>query len=232
MEQIVRKLPAGITNWLRPLGVQHIKHPFPSRSHLGSDGGVPSGPVSHPSQSSFPPTIPDHIIPVTSRYRGWLSEVVKPLEEFIDEAIDPREHYIDLEEIGEGGSGSVFAAQIADYKDLTKLRLDPALTRRDVETLDSGEPIAIAIKNVAIVPSGSPKLLELERELKLMKGLSSEYIIGMDALYVDLVEDSLWIWMELIDRSLADVMDSGLVLDDRMIARLASDVRRLFVLDL
>ena len=65
-----------------------------------------------------------------------------------------------------------------------------------------------------------------------MKGLSSEYIIGMDALYVDLVEDSLWIWMELIDRSLADVMDSGLVLDDRMIARLASDVRRLFVLDL
>ncbi|KAF8327323.1 hypothetical protein F5887DRAFT_1011267 [Amanita rubescens] len=203
----------------------------------GSDGvmdGVPRPTIviDHSSQPSSPPhrvTTPDRITPITPapRYRGWLSEVVKPLEEFIDEAIDPREYYIDLQEIAEGESGSVFAAQIANYKDLTKLRLDPALTQRDRQTLDGGEPVAIAIKSVAIVPSGSPKLLELERELKLMKGLSYEYILGMDALYVDLVEDSLWIRMELMERSLADVIslvDSGLVLLDRMLARFASDV--------
>ena len=206
------------------------------------DGGVPRPTIviDDSSQPSSPPhrvTTPDRITPITPapRYRGWLSEVVKPLEEFIDEAIDPREYYIDFQEIAEGESGSVFAAQIANYKDLTKLRLDPALTQSDRETLDDGEPVAIAIKSVAIVPSGSPKLLELERELKLMKGLSSEYILGMDALYVDLVEDSLWIRMELMERSLADVIslvDSGLVLLDRMLARFVSDVRYPFVLDL
>jgi hypothetical protein len=303
MEQIVRKEPAGVTNWLRPLGVQHVKHPFPSRSHFGSDGGTPSGPVSsgspsqncpvptreidfplgyhmgvpetkvpihmvvpsentfggtqeddgqygsdggmngvsrpaividHSSQPSSPPTrvtTPDRIIPVTARYRGWLSEVVEPLGEFIDEAIDPREYYIDLQEIAEGGSGSVFAAQIANYVDLTKLQLDPALIQRDRETLGSGRPVIIAIKNVPILPSGSPKLLGLEKELKLMKGLSHEHILSMDALYVDLVEDSLWIRMELMERSLADVLvNSGLVLLDRMIARFASDVSCPFIL--
>ncbi|KAF8731601.1 hypothetical protein AX14_004586 [Amanita brunnescens Koide BX004] len=202
----------------------------------GEDGrdGVsrPTIVIDHAGQPSPPPnrvTTPDRITPITPapRYRGWLSEVVKPLEDFIDEAIDPREYYIDLQEIAEGESGSVFAARIASGEDMTKLRLSPALMQRDREVLDSGEPVAIAIKSVAIVPSGSPKLLELERELKLMQGLSHEYILGMDALYVDLVEDSLWIRMELMERSLADVVslvDSGLVLLDRMIARFASDV--------
>jgi len=36
MEQILCEIPAGITNWLRPLGVQHIEHSFPSRSHTPS----------------------------------------------------------------------------------------------------------------------------------------------------------------------------------------------------
>lgn len=194
--------------------------------------------IDHASQLSPPPNrvmTPDRITPITPapRYRGWLSEVVKPLEDFIDEAIDPREYYTDLQEIAEGESGSVFAARIANHKDMTKLRLNPALVQQDREVVDSGEPVAVAIKSVAILPSGSPKLLELERELKLMQGLSHEYILGMDALYVDLVEDSLWIRMELMERSLADVVslvDSGLVLLDRMIARFASDVSYSFVL--
>ena len=203
-------------------------------SRNGVVDGVPRPTIviDHASQLSPPPNrvmTPDRITPITPapRYRGWLSEVVKPLEDFIDEAIDPREYYIDLQEIAEGESGSVFAARIASHKDMTKLRLDPGLVHQDREVLDSGEPVAVAIKSVAIVPSGSPKLLELERELKLMQGLSHEYILGMDALYVDLVEDSLWIRMELMERSLADVVslvDSGLVLLDRMIARFASDV--------
>ncbi|KAF8626028.1 hypothetical protein AX15_005118 [Amanita polypyramis BW_CC] len=182
---------------------------------------------SSPPASSAP--TPGGLTPQTPalRYRGWLSEVVKPLEEFIDEAIDPREYYIDLQEIAVGESGSVFAAQIARNEDLSKLRLDPNLVAQDKATLQSGDPVAIAIKSVAIVPSGSPKLIDLEKEVKLMKGLFHQNVLTMDALYVDLMEDSLWIRMELMERSLADVVslvDSGLMLHDRMIARFASDV--------
>jgi serine/threonine-protein kinase CLA4 len=39
-----------------------------------------------------------------------------------------------------------------------------------------------------------------------MKGVRDEYVVGMDALYVDLVEDSLWIRMELMERILANVV--------------------------
>jgi len=67
----------------------------------------------------------------------------------------------------------------------------------------------------------------LQRELTLMKGIRSEFVLGMDALYVDLVEDSLWIRMELMERSLTDVVtlvNEGLMVQERMMARFASDV--------
>jgi len=60
-----------------------------------------------------------------------------------------------------------------------------------------------------------------------MKGLWSDNLLGMDAVYVDLQEDSLWIRMELMERSLADVVGlvgEGLMLQERMIARFASDI--------
>jgi len=60
-----------------------------------------------------------------------------------------------------------------------------------------------------------------------LRGLWHEHILGMDAMYVDLVEDSLWIRMELMERSLADVLElveDGLVLHERTMARFASDV--------
>jgi hypothetical protein len=53
----------------------------------------------------------------------------------------------------------------------------------------------------------------------------------MDAFYVNLVDDSVWIRMELMERSLADVVGlvgEGLSLQERMIARFASDVSLLF----
>ena len=54
-----------------------------------------------------------------------------------------------------------------------------------------------------------------------------ENVLSMDALYVDLIEDSLWIEMELMERSLADVLalgEYGLRLDEGAIARFSSDV--------
>ncbi|KAH9476995.1 Serine/threonine-protein kinase pakC [Psilocybe cubensis] len=160
------------------------------------------------------------------QYRGWLSDVVAPLEEFIDEAVDPRDHYLDLTEIAEGESGSVFAA-LLNPATAHKLRLPPLIKAQDAEAVRAGQPVMVAIKSVAIVPSGSPKLVDLQRELSLMRGLGHENVLGMDGVYVDLVEDSLWVRMELMERSLADIIalvGDGLQLQERTIARFASDV--------
>lgn len=160
------------------------------------------------------------------RYRGWLSAIVAPLEEFIDDAVDPRDHYLDLNEIAEGESGSVFAARL-NAENAEKLRLPPLVKAQDGNEIASGQVKLVAIKSIAIVPSGSPKLVDLHRELTLMKGLGHTNVLGMDAVYVDLVEDSLWVRMELMERSLADIIGlvgEGLMLQDRMIARFASDV--------
>jgi p21-activated kinase 1 len=137
--------------------------------------------------------------------------VVAPLEEFIDEATDPRELYFDLQEIAEAESGSVYAARVAKPEALG-LRADVSF---------------VAIKNIPILPSGTQKLVDLREELTLIRGVLHENVLTMDALYVDLVEDSLWIRMELMERSLADVVGlvaEGLMVQERMIARFASDV--------
>ncbi|KAF8064011.1 STE/STE20/PAKA protein kinase [Lyophyllum atratum] len=160
------------------------------------------------------------------RYRGWLSAVVAPLEEFIDEVVDPRDFYLDLQEIAEGESGSVFAARLTD-RNIHKLRLPPLVKAHDNDDLVNGRTTIVAIKSVAILPSGSPKLIDLQRELSLMKGLWHDNVLSMDAVYVDLKEDTLWIRMELMERSLADIIGlvgQGLILQDRTIARFASDV--------
>lgn len=179
------------------------------------------------------------------RYRGWLSEVVAPLEEYIDDAVDPRDFYVESQEIAEGESGSVYAARVINGH---KLRLATRVKARDNSVLQSGKPMLVAIKIVPILPSGSPKLDDLRKELGLLKELGMgtglgvgkgaggcEHVLGMDAVYVDLLEDSLWIRMELMERSLADVValvEAGLMLQDRMVARFASDVSSLSFLQL
>jgi hypothetical protein len=165
----------------------------------------------------------------TPQYRGWMSKVLAPLREFIDDSVDPRERYVDLVEIAEGDSGSVYSARMidADIPDIPPP--SPTLT----ETTE----MHVAIKNVRLNPSGSSKLRELQRELELLKGLKNENVLSVEGLYVDFVDDSLWVRMELMEKSLADVVclvEAGLMMQERMIARFASDVSSsflLFVLD-
>ena len=159
--------------------------------------------------ASCSPVTPITPFTPASRYPGWVSTVVEPLKEYIDERIDPRTLYFDLQEIAEGESGSVFAARV-----------------QKLPSSSSAEPF-VAIKQVALLPSGSSKLVDLERELKLLKGLSHPHILNMSSLYVDTADDALWIRMELMDRSLADVIGligEGLVLQEKHMAQVASDV--------
>ncbi|KAJ7270709.1 kinase-like domain-containing protein [Mycena haematopus] len=168
--------------------------------------------------------------PITpaQRYAGWLAAAVAPLEEYIDELIDPHEFYGEMQEIAEGENGSVYAATILPDAPIHKLRLPPLVKARDIDTLARGEAAVVALKLVEVLPGGSQKLVDVRRECELLKGLRCEQVLGVDALYVDVEEDSLWIRMELMERSLADVVglvDQGLRLQEpRIVARFANDM--------
>ncbi|KAJ7145872.1 kinase-like domain-containing protein [Mycena epipterygia] len=162
------------------------------------------------------------------RYAGWVAAAVAPVADFIDEYVDPREFYCDLQEIAEGESGSVYAAALVPTAPLQHLTLPPLLRARDGNDVANGRRVLVAIKSVALLPGGSPKLADVQRECHLLSGLRCEQVLGMDALYVDLVEDALWIRMELMERSLADIVglvDKGLWLQEpRVMARFANDM--------
>lgn len=160
----------------------------------------------------------DHNAPLSARsspitpapqYPGWVSEVVAPLSDFIDQTLDPRTLFGEFREIGEGESGSVYAARVL-------------VSERRV-----AGPSFVAIKNVPLLPSGSPKLIDLQRELSLMRDVTHPNILSMEELFVDVVEDALWIKMELMERSLADIImlvEEGIAVEEGPIARFACDV--------
>ncbi|KAL5478822.1 hypothetical protein ACEPAI_2099 [Sanghuangporus weigelae] len=190
--------------------------PLPRLSPTSTGGSLVSSASASPS-SGTPSPSPSPM----DRYRGWVSEVVAPLEEFIDHTVDPRELYTDLQEIAEGESGSVFSATIS-FPPSPKTR--SKISVKDTKARSSGK---VAVKQVPLLPGGSPKLEDLRKELMLVSRVSHTNILSMDALYVDLVEDSLWIEMELMERSLADVLalvEEGLVLEENVIARFTGDI--------
>jgi len=147
----------------------------------------------------------------SQRLPGWIADAVSPLSEFMVD-VDPQEYFADLQEIAEGESGSVYAARLVCPPNTLSLPLGTT---------------HVAIKAIAIHPAVSPKLQDLSHEMELMRGVHHDHVLRMDAFYVNLVDDSVWIRMELMERSLADVVGlvgEGLSLQERMIARFASDV--------
>jgi p21-activated kinase 1 len=151
------------------------------------------------------------------RYPGWVSEVLAPLYSFIDEDVDPNDRFQDKKEIAEGESGLVYQA-----RDL-HARAAPSLAGNGE---GSGADL-VAIKTVDILPSGSAKLIDLKIELEIMKEVKHVNVLTLDGLYVALLDDSLWIKMELMERSLADVIalaQEGVVIQEQVAAKFASDV--------
>jgi hypothetical protein len=174
------------------------------------------------------------------RYPGWISNVLSGvgLETFVDEKVEPRDYFEGLTEVAEGESGFVYQAKVVRTvhgSRLTKRGLQPGAV--------------VAIKAVPILPTGSTKLEDLKREVEVMKrvfeddrsaatspfssasGCSARagHVLIMEAMYVDLQEDALWIRMELMERSLADVValvEEGHLggIDEKVVARFASDV--------
>ncbi|KAF8146828.1 kinase-like domain-containing protein [Mycena galopus ATCC 62051] len=166
-------------------------------------------------------------VPV-ARYQSWLESAISPFTGFIDILINPREYYLDLEEIAEcpGGTATLYVARLADCLD-DSLALPAHVKEQDRQDRLAQRTTFVAIKSVPILPSGNAKLDEVLHELSIMRDLRCENVLSMDALYVDPEEDALWIRMELMARSLLGIIElskAGLTLSDRIIAGFTKDI--------
>ncbi|KAG6333865.1 hypothetical protein ID866_5228 [Astraeus odoratus] len=172
-----------------------------------------------------------------------LHPLLAPLHSFIS-PLDPSTLFTDLVEIAEGESGSVYAARVPQ-------ELYNSVIERPIPAGASH----VAIKRIAlplVPPAGteqallSVKMTSLLHELTLLKDVDNEYLLLLDGVYVHTSADvndgdelprsgnraialdtSLWIRMELMERSLADVIAlvaEGLALQERMVGRFTSDV--------
>ncbi|KAJ6534224.1 kinase-like domain-containing protein [Mycena capillaripes] len=160
------------------------------------------------------------------RYQGWVAAAISPFGGFIDVSVNPRDHYLDLQEIAEKPGGLLYVARLANIPG-DHLKLPTHVKEREQQDRLALRTTFVAIKCVPILPSGSTKLSQVLRELRIMRDLQCENILGMDALYVDTTEDTLWIRMEFMTRSLSSVIELrevGLVLFDRTIAGCTKDI--------
>ncbi|KAF8163914.1 kinase-like domain-containing protein [Mycena galopus ATCC 62051] len=165
-------------------------------------------------------------LPAT-RYQGWVESALSPFTGLIDISVNPRDYYVDLQEIAEGPGGTtLYVARLADPP-----RDDPMLPahikEQDQQARLAHRTTIVAIKSVPILPSGNAKLGEVLRELSIMHDLRCENILKLDSLYVDAMEDALWIRMEFMTRSLSSVIElsrAGLSLPDKVIAGCTKDI--------
>lgn len=156
------------------------------------------------------PNKPVPVLPL----RGDTPPVLAPLALEI-QAADPRQIFANLIEIAEGESGSVYAADIMIQSPAFG---HPGSNRGDV----------VALKKVSVVTAAS-KINSVRHEMDILKGLQHENILGYHSLYF--AEDALWLRMELMDRSCADLLalyDVGLVVEEKHVACVARDVSYLF----
>lgn len=136
--------------------------------------------------------------------------VLHPIKEYISTNIEPLDIFFELQEIALGQYGSVYMAQTQSQGD------------------DITATLAVAIKKVPVPTKGTPKISQLKRELALMSRIRHKHILETEALFYEHAEGMLWIQMELMERSLADILvlrEEGLEVQERVIARFASDVR-------
>ncbi|KAI6147836.1 hypothetical protein BKA82DRAFT_4355023 [Pisolithus tinctorius] len=181
--------------------------------------------------------------------------LLAPLRTFIS-PIDPSTRFTDLVEIAEGESGSVYAARIPQGplpsgRGFDTERPIPAETSH----VAIKRIVLPPVSSVASLSGEDESLLSIKiasllHELTLLKNLEHEHILLLDGLYVHTSADvndgeddnsaehssastavaldtSLWIRMELMERSLADVIAlvaEGLALQERMVGRFISDV--------
>ncbi|KAK7032682.1 kinase-like protein [Favolaschia claudopus] len=145
-------------------------------------------------------------------YGGWVESVIAPFAGFIDVAVNPRNHYVDLQEMADGSDGAtLYVARLASA-DHDLLNLPEDVRRRDENDFCAGHPTFVAIKSIPIVPGGNATLRAVLRERHILSEVQCPNILQMDSLYVDTAEDALWIRMELMTRTLSSIVDLASIL--------------------
>jgi Protein kinase domain len=127
------------------------------------------------------------------------------------QAADPRAMFANLVEIAEGESGSVYAAEAIFQSPVPG---PPGSNRGNV----------VAVKKVSVV-TAAPKIDSVRHEMDILKNVQHENILGYHSLYF--AEDALWLRMELMDRSCADLLalyEGGLVVEEKHVASVTRDV--------
>ena len=141
-----------------------------------------------------------------------LQQLLRPLLSFIHSG-DPRSIYSELQQVAEGESGGIYAAYPSGQS--------------------SGGGVA-AIKRVKLQEETRLRIETLGRELTLLDGVKHINILSYSAVWLvgepgSSLDGSveLWIQMDLMDRSLADLLgllEDGLVIEERHVACFAKDV--------
>lgn len=146
-------------------------------------------------------------------------QLFAPLNPYLS-ATDPLVRFSDLTQVAEGQWGPVYAARAreADTSVSGKSSSSGSSTASRFGTL-------IAVKTIKVEEEGSPKVAALASELAVMANVRHEHVLFATGLFVS--EDTLWVEMELMERSLADMLplvEEGLVVSEPEVARFASDV--------
>ena len=127
-------------------------------------------------------------------------------------AADPLKRFSGLTQVAEGQFGPVFAARAID---VNAPRSSPSAK---FGTL-------VAVKMIRVEEEGSPKVEALAAEMDVMSQVRHEHVLATAGLLVH--GDTLWVEMELMERSLADMLplvEHGLVIAESEVARFARDV--------
>ncbi|KAG8760547.1 hypothetical protein FRC14_002788 [Serendipita sp. 396] len=163
-------------------------------------------------------------------------DLLKPLISYINDG-DPRKIFTNLEQIAEGESGDIFAANTSDPVSLSVL---PTADSEGEGTLH-----IVAIKCVRVEDTNSSKVASLKKEAAIFSTIGShQSILAYSGMWIaDTLSSAdgsgahaqgqpsplqeLWIQMELMERSLADLIalfEEGLKLEERHVARFALDI--------
>ncbi|KAG8835935.1 hypothetical protein FRC17_000020 [Serendipita sp. 399] len=168
---------------------------------------------------------------LSKRLPSKCPELLRPLISFINDG-DPNDLFVNLKQVAEGESGDIFAADASDLAVSSGFVADSE--ERDTTTV-------VAIKKVRVEEPNNAKITALKKEASIFSSIGHHQSIlayaGMwiaDTSSPDADADQrpeplqeLWIQMELMERSLADLLallDDGLELEERHVSRFALDI--------
>ena len=191
-------------------------------------------PVSPLDKELPPPPIEDGVPAVSSSQAGIANQrsatldtmdmmksrrLFAPLNPYLS-ATDPFARFSDLTQVAEGQWGPVFAARARE----AGTPIGGTSVSSELATA-SRYGTLVAVKTIKIEEEGSPKVTALASELEIMADVRHEHVLFTTGLFVN--EDTLWVEMELMERSLADMLplvEEGLVVSEPEVACFASDV--------